>query len=133
MNVQIATGDNGASSQNAGVGFAVPSNTVKAVATALIAGQPVEHAYLGVSIGDNADGIGAQIGTVTSSGPAADAGVQTGDVVTAIDGQTVADADDLTAAIASHDPGDKIILKLTRNGSTRSITVVLGTRPATTS
>ncbi len=133
VNVQIATGDNSASSQNAGVGFAVPSNTVKAVTTALIAGQPVEHAYLGVSIGNNADGVGAQIGTVTSGGPAAHAGIQTGDVVIAIDGQTVADADDLTAAIASRDPGDKITLKLTRNGSTKSITVVLGTRPATTS
>ena len=47
-NVQIATGDQGSGSSNAGVGFAVPSNTVKTVVDDLIAGKTVEHAYLGV-------------------------------------------------------------------------------------
>ena len=52
-NVQIAVGDQNGGSANAGVGFAVPSNTVKTVADDLIAGKAVEHAYLGVAVGDS--------------------------------------------------------------------------------
>ena len=53
-NVQIAVDDQNGGSANAGVGFAVPSNTVKTVADDLIAGKVVEHAYLGVTVGDSA-------------------------------------------------------------------------------
>ena len=131
-NVQIAVDDQNGGSANAGVGFAVPSSTVKTVADDLIAGKVVEHAYLGVTVGDSASGTGAQIGTVRAGGPAAAAGLKTGDVITAIDGAAIANANKLTAAISSHQPGDSIRLSVTRGGSTLTITVKLGTRPATT-
>ena len=131
-NVQIAVDDQNGGSANAGVGFAVPSSTVKTVADDLIAGKVVEHAYLGVSVGDSVSGSGAQIGTVRAGGPAAAAGLKTGDVITAIDGATILNANKLTAAISSHQPGDTIHLTVSRGGSQLTIAVKLGTRPATT-
>jgi len=131
-NVQIAVDDQNGGSANAGVGFAVPSSTVKTVADDLIAGKVVEHAYLGVSVGDSVSGSGAQIGTVRAGGPAAAAGLKTGDVITAIDGGTILNANKLTAAISSHQPGDTIHLTVSRGGSQLTIAVKLGTRPATT-
>ncbi len=130
-NVQIATDSQSSTSDNAGVGFAVPSNTVKSVADALIAGKTVEHAYLGVSIGDNQTGSGAKIGAVRPGSPAKAAGLEAGDVVTAVDGVKVTDANDLTAAITGHQPGDTIHLNVTRGGSTLDVTAKLATRPAT--
>jgi len=130
VNVQIAADDSGGASQNAGVGFAVPSNTVKSVADSLIAGRSVQHAYLGVSIGTNMNGTGAVIGTVRAGSPAADAGVKSGDIVVAVNGKQVTAANELTAAIAALRPGDKATLKVQRSGATVTLTVTLGTRPA---
>ena len=130
VNVQIAADDSGGASQNAGVGFAVPSNTVKSVADSLIAGRSVQHAYLGVSIGPNLNGTGAVIGTVRAGSPAAKAGVESGDVVVSVNGKPVPAANELTAAIAAIRPGDKATLKVQRDGSTVTLTVTLGTRPA---
>lgn len=131
VNVQIAAGDSAGSSQNAGVGFAVPSNTVKRVVDALVAGRTVQHAYLGVSIGTNANGTGAVVGAVRTGSPAAAANLQRGDVVVSVDGKPVSSADDLTAAIGSLEPGDKVTMKVQRGGSTLTLSVTLGTRPAT--
>src|SRR5215211_5573458 len=110
------------SGDNAGVGFAIPSNTVKSVVSQILSGGAVEHAYLGVTIGD-ATGQGATLGGVQSGSPAEGAGLQTGDVVTAVDGKTVADAEALTAAVAAHRPGDRVTLTFTRSGSKHTVTV----------
>jgi len=131
VNVQIAADDSGGSSQNAGVGFAVPSNTVKRVVEDLVAGRTVQHAYLGVSLGTNMNGTGAVIGTVRTGGPAAAAGVKSGDVVVAVNGNPVAAANELTSSVAALRPGDKATLEVRRGGSTLTLTVTLGTRPAT--
>ena len=130
-NVQIATDSQSSASDNAGVGFAVPSNTVKSVADALIAGKTVEHAYLGVSIGDSQTGSGAKVGAVRPGSPAGAAGLEVGDVVTAVDGVKVANANELTAAVTAHQPGDTIHLTVTRGGTTLDVTAKLATRPAT--
>ena len=131
-NVQIATDSQGGGSSNAGVGFAVPSNTVKTVVDDLIAGRAIQNAYLGVAVGDSQSGDGAQVGTVRSGGPAAAAGLKVGDVITAIDGTTVVGANKLTAVVSEHHPGDTLQLTVRRNGSALSVKVVLGVRPATT-
>ncbi len=132
VNVQIAVDDQSGGSANAGVGFAVPSNTVKSVADTLIAGKTVQHAYLGVSVGDNPNGSGAQIGTVRAGSPAAAAGLKAGDVITAIDGAPIADSNALTAIVGEHQPGDTLKLTVKRGGSTLDLTAKLGTRPAST-
>jgi putative serine protease PepD len=126
VNAQIES-DSG---DNAGVGFAIPIDAVKTVTQALIAGTTVQHAYLGIHVGDTQNGAGALIGSVTGGSPAAKAGLVAGDVVTAIDGTAIAGADKLTAAVGAHAPNDKVTLTITHNGSTRTIDVTLGVRPS---
>jgi len=53
-------------------------------------------------------------------------------VITAIDGSPILNANELTAAVSSHSPGDKLEITVARGGSTLTITATLGTRPATT-
>jgi putative serine protease PepD len=115
---------------NVGIGFAIPSNTVSSVAEQLVSGQKVEHAYLGVQLADAANGSGARIATVTSGSPAADAGLEAGDVVTAFDGESISNAEELTAAVVSKQPGDSVKITVERDGSTKTITATLGTRPS---
>jgi len=131
VNVQIATDGQSGTGANAGVGFATPSNTVKTVADDLIAGHAVSHPYLGIAVEDATGGSGAQIGTVRSGSPAANAGLKTGDVIVTVDGTKVANANQLTAVVAEHQPGDKLHITIQRNGSTLTLDATLGTRPAT--
>jgi putative serine protease PepD len=126
VNVQIDSNSNGSE----GVGFATPIDTVKNVADTLIAGGKVQHAYLGIQVSDAANDGGAKVNTVVSGSPAASAGLQAGDVITAVAGKTVTNADGLTAIVNSYKPGDKVTLTVTRNGSTKSISVTFGTRPS---
>ena len=113
---------------NDGVGFAIPSDSVRHVADGLISNGKVNHAYLGVSIQTGSGGV--VIGSVRSGTPAADAGLKAGDVVTAIDGTQVRTAFALESLIASKQPGDQVHLTVRRSGSTRSVSVTLATRPA---
>src|SRR5918994_2682502 len=99
-----------------GVGYAVPGDTAKRVATELIADGKVEHAYLGVSLEDDGP---ARLQEVRGNSPADDAGLQTGDVVTAVDGESIDSGDDLRAAIDGKKPGDKITLTIQRAGNER--------------
>jgi putative serine protease PepD len=130
VNSQIASANSsGGESGNVGIGFAIPSNTVRSVADQLVSGQKVAHAYLGVSLEDAASG-GARIATVTSGSPAAHAGLKAGDVVTALDGHSIANAEELTAAVVSKQPGDTVKITVKRDGSTKTLTATLGTRPS---
>lgn len=74
---------------------------------------------------------GALVRSVVANGPAAKAGVQADDVITAIDGEDVADAQALVDAIAAHKPGDKVTLTVTRTDATDpvDVTVTLGKHP----
>jgi putative serine protease PepD len=120
------------SGDNSGVGFAVPSNTVQRVVKEILAGGQVQHAFLGLELGDAASG-GAQVAAVTSGSPAATAGVKTGDVVTAVDGKAVAGADDLVSAVQAHSPGDAITLTVrSAGGGTHDVRVTLENRAVTT-
>jgi putative serine protease PepD len=126
---QIATDGN--SDQGSGVGFLVPIDLVKASLKTLEAGGTVQHAYLGIASGDSTSSVpGAAISQVTSGGPAAKAGLRSGDIVTAFGATTVTDSNALVAAIASHQPGDKVSVTVRRGSSTEHLTVTLGTQPA---
>ena len=124
VNAQIRSDSGG----NEGVGFAIPSNTVRTIATQLISTGKAEHAYLGVSI--DATASAARIAEVRPSTPAQRAGLKAGDVVTAVDGKSIASGDDLTRAIDSHKPGDTITLEYRRGGSEHSVDLKLATRPS---
>jgi S1-C subfamily serine protease len=151
VNAQIASESGG----NEGVGYAIPSNTVRKVADALIADGRVEHPYLGVEMAPVDEAIarvaklpvdrGVLIQRVRPGGPAAKAGVRGGertvvvggqtyalggDVVTKVDGQAVEDPDELASIISSKRPGDRVLLEVRRGKQTLTIIVTLGTRPA---
>jgi len=124
INAQIESDSGG----NDGVGFAIPSSTVRRVASQLVSGGSVAHAYLGVQLADATGGAG--VAQVRGDGPAGDAGLRVGDVVTAIDGKPVSSADQLVGAVDGHKPGDEVTLKVRRDGRIRDVQVKLGTRPS---
>jgi S1-C subfamily serine protease len=126
INTQIASQSGG----NDGVGFAVPSNTVTRVADQLIANGEAELAYLGVqSAAPEANEDGVRIEVVTGDSGAAAAGVEAGDLVTAVDGEAVSDPGDLTAVILSKGVGDQVSLTIVRSGETLTIDATLGSLP----
>jgi putative serine protease PepD len=120
VNAQIESDSGG----NTGVGFAIPSDTVRTVAAALIAGETVPHPQLGVQIEDGTSG-GVKLAAVTAGGAAAEAGLKAGDTITAIDGQAVSDADALASLIASHQVGDALKVTYTRDGASHTASVKL--------
>ena len=126
INDQLPAGDPNA---NAGVGFAAPINSIKSSAHTLIAGGTVKHAYMGVRI-DNATNGGAKISSISADSPAAKAGLKAGDIITAFNGKSVANAGVLTAFVTQSHPGDTVRLTIQRKGATQKITLTLGTQPA---
>ncbi len=127
VNSQIASA--GAGGGNVGIGFAVPSDTVRTIVPKLQAGQSVERPWLGIATATPTSGAGAQVGSVTAGGPAEKAGVRQGDVVTKVGGKAITTPDGVADAIASHEPGDRIEVEVTRGGSTQTLEITLGTRP----
>ncbi|HVW45620.1 MAG TPA: trypsin-like peptidase domain-containing protein [Solirubrobacterales bacterium] len=129
---QIAT--DGSADQSSGVGFAVPSSLVAAELEALEAGETVEHAYLGVATASTTEGTeGAAVAEVVQGGPAAEAGIRAGDVITEFDGEGITGTEDLVAAIAARKPGETVTLKVERNSESTAVKVTLGTQPAESS
>jgi putative serine protease PepD len=153
VNAQIETSENSSTSDNAGVGFSIPSNTVKAIANQLISNGNVQHAYLGVTVDeipasaasqlDEAAGVAitgirggtpaesaklkASTGTETVAGTAYPTG---GDVITSVDGKQVESSAELQSAIDAKRPGDKVTLTVIRSGDERTVTVTLAERPS---
>ncbi|GAA2034450.1 trypsin-like peptidase domain-containing protein [Pseudokineococcus marinus] len=117
-----------------GLGFAIPSNEAKRIATELIQDGAADHAWLGVTLTDTtatADGttrLAAGIQSVTEGTPAADAGLRAGDAVTAVDGQPVEGAESLTAQLRERAPGTTVTLTVVRDGAQSSVQATLGTR-----
>jgi putative serine protease PepD len=114
---------------NEGVGFAVPSNTVRSVASQLLASGKVEHAYLGVEITSAAAG-GARVASVRVGTPAAKAGLHAGDVIIKLDDSSIGSSDELQRAIDALNPGDRITLEVRRGGTTLTVHLTLGSRPS---
>jgi putative serine protease PepD len=112
---------------NIGIGYAVPSDTVRTVVETLKTGGEVEHAYLGVRLAETDDGV--RLSNVLDGDPGQKAGLQAGDLVLDADGQKVESAGDIQRAVDAHKPGEKLQLKIDRGGDERTVTVTLGTRP----
>lgn len=136
-----------------GIGFAVPSNTIKRLVPALIENGKYSHAWLGVSGTSLTPDIAKQIGlaknyhgvfvtTVVPDGPAQKAGVQEavynanrelkgGDVIVALDGHVVRDIDDLIIYLAENKiVGDTVSIQINRNGDLVELSASLASRPA---
>jgi putative serine protease PepD len=129
----VASGTPGSSGQsgNIGVGFAIPSNTAKRIADEIVKTGKASHAVLGVSAktaGDasSAVGEGAQIASVQDGSGAAQAGLQVGDVITAVGDRQVTTSTELTAAIRALAPDSQATLTVRRGNQTNTVQVTLG-------
>jgi len=119
------------SGANDGVGFAVPIDIANGIAESLVAGEEIQTAYLGVSLGEVESGQGgALIDEVTPGTGADEAGLQVGDLVISIDGAPVQDGGDLAAQVQTHQPGDTIDLVVVRDGNEVTVPVTMSERPA---
>ncbi|HEY7210330.1 MAG TPA: Do family serine endopeptidase [Bryobacteraceae bacterium] len=142
INTMILTGGGssmfGGEGGNIGIGFAVPANMAKQVMDQIEKTGKVSRGYMGALLGNLTpdlapqfglkDAKGALISQVTPGGPAEKAGLKMGDVVTAINGKPVNDANDLTLAVISQAPGSTVKLDVVRDSKPKSLTVTLGER-----
>lgn len=123
------------------LGFAIPAATVVDVADQLLATGTARHAYIGIQPATLTPEIARLLGINRTSGvvamqvatpsPAAEAGIQPGDIVIAFNGQETATAEELIAALRSTKPGDRVQLTVQRGVKTEQITVTVAERPAT--
>ena len=126
INSQIAANGNA----NVGIAFAVPINTAKSVLAPLEAGRAVRVAWLGISV---LQSVGAGRGVTVapiSGGPAANAGLKSGDVVEVIAGRKVKSGQQLEAMVGASTPGQAVDLRVHRGGQALTLHVVMGSRPA---
>ena len=121
-----------------GIGFAISSNTVTLIARQLVQSGKVTNsgrAALGVEVstvtGPDGTPAGAAVAAVTKGGPAAKAGISTGDTITAINGTPTPDAQALAQVLAGLHPGQQAAVAITRaDGSTATVHLTLGELPA---
>ncbi|MFI2103593.1 S1C family serine protease [Isoptericola sp. NPDC019693] len=130
----MSDGMSGGQSGSIGLGFAIPVNLATNIADQLIKDGTAEHAFLGVTMQDTtatSDGVtrrGAQVVDVSSGSPAADAGIQAGDVIVAIDKDAVNGAESLTAYVREKAADQKVTLTYVRDGKTQTVDVTLAVR-----
>ena len=145
INTAVATGAEG-------LGFAIPVNVARPIMAQAIAGKPLSRPWLGiryvaidpqvakdrsltVTAGVLIDGGQAQDGTaqdaVVAGGPAATAGLRSGDIIVSVAGVAITDTQPFEDLLTQHSPGDAIGLGILRDGKQATVNVTLGTRPAT--
>ncbi len=155
VNTQIETGSGTSATGNVGIGFAVPSNTVKDVVAQILRTGRVDHAYLGISgqavtatVADTYNlpvESGVLVESVTKASGADKAGLEGGktevvvagvsytlggDIIVAFDGNKISSIEQLRDAISGKKPGDKVRLVVYHDASRTSVTVTLGRQPA---
>lgn len=128
------------SGSSSGVGFAIPVNYAINIANQIIDGKTPVHPYLGVSLtsinayiarqNNLAVDQGAYVTEVVQDGPAVAAGIEKGDIVTALDGDAIASADGLIIALREHEVGDKVTLTVVRGKDEHEVEVELGSDEA---
>ena len=123
-----SNGSSSGQSGNIGIGFAIPSAQVKSVVEQLIANGTVKHPQLGIRASNGTSGtqLGAKVEDVTQGSAAAQAGLQKGDLITAIDGTPVVGSESLVAQVRSHEVGKEVTLKVLRGSETLELKVTLG-------
>ncbi len=124
---------------NVGIAFAIPASTAKDVVAGLMKDGKVARGWLGVQIQpvnqDIADSLGlkepngALVVAPQEGSPGQKAGIKEGDVITAVNGQSIKDARDLSRRIANFGPNAKVDVALWRDGKSQNVTVTLGNLP----
>lgn len=111
-----------------GLGFAIPIDTANRIASEIIATGTSTTPIIGVTLDITYSGPGARVNGVTPDGPAEQAGIRDGDIITELDGNLIADSTDLIVDIRSLAPGDTVALTVERDGATRTVEVTLGSQ-----
>ena len=137
INAMVVRGDGGDLAE--GLGFAIPSNVVRAASQQLIANGSVRRAYLGIRYrGLQTDearrvdlpvGSGAALESVEPGGPAALAGLRTGDLIVAVDGQPLNTSSSLPTLMLSLQPGQTVTLRVVRGEQAEDVGLTLGEYP----
>ncbi|HET7478689.1 MAG TPA: trypsin-like peptidase domain-containing protein [Rubrobacteraceae bacterium] len=122
-----------------GIGFAIPSDTAVSVADQLIANGKAVHPYLGIQLADLTPEAAKQfnlkvdsgvvVRNVVSGSAASNAGVRSGDIITAIDNRKIADSGDLLGDLRDYKPGDQVKITIVRNGNKKTLNVTLDQAP----
>ena len=128
------------SGSSSGVGFAIPVNYAIDIANQIIDGKTPVHPYLGITLttvnalNARQNGLpvesGAYVNEVTEGGPAAEAGIQAGDIIAALDGEEVTSADGLIIALREHEVGEDVTLTVVRGDEQLDVKVTLGSDEA---
>lgn len=112
-----------------GLGFAIPINQAKKTAEQLIKTGKATYPLMGISVDSTYAGVGARIANVPDAilpgGPAAKAGLRAGDIILEIDGQAIANGDELIVSIRSHNVGDRVRVKFQRGSATQTVSLTL--------
>ncbi|MEM9466985.1 MAG: trypsin-like peptidase domain-containing protein [Actinomycetota bacterium] len=123
MNTSIRT----ESGDNAGVGFAVPSDTMLLIAQRIIDGESLELGFLGVSGDTPTDGtLGALVTAVVEDEPAEAAGIEIGDLIISVDGSVVETMEELAADFKLFRPGEQVEVEVLREGERVTLQVTVG-------
>ena len=131
-----SSGGTSSQSGNIGIGFAIPVNEARSIASQLISTGKATHPYLGVSSKDgvvtygSAKRAAAVLTNVVSGTPADKAGLQANDAIIAVDGNSIDGSLSLVAQVRQHSVGDKVTLKFLRNGQSQDVSVTLIALPA---
>ena len=133
IGINSAIRSNGGISSDAGsigLGFAIPVDLAKNVSKQLVKGDKVQHARIGVTVGpaiaqDDITAIGAEVKEVTKGSAGDDAGLEVGDIITAVNDQPIVSSNALVASIRGYQPGETITVRYTRDGDERTTKVKL--------
>ncbi|HEV8024437.1 MAG TPA: trypsin-like peptidase domain-containing protein, partial [Candidatus Nanopelagicales bacterium] len=126
VNTAIASlGAVGGAAGSIGLGFAIPIDTAERVVNELINTGSSSTPVIGVQLDTTFSGPGARVAEVTPGSGADEAGIQDGDVITAINGDVIEESTELIVTIRSNAPGDSVDLTVLRNGRTQDVTVTL--------
>ncbi|MEK9957071.1 MAG: trypsin-like peptidase domain-containing protein [Actinomycetota bacterium] len=126
VNTAIATlGAVGGAAGSIGLGFAIPIDTAQRIVDEIISTGSSSTPVIGVSLDTSFPGPGARVAEVTPGSGADEAGLLDGDVITAIDGDVIAESTELIVSIRSNAPGDSVELTILRDGRTQDVTVTL--------
>ena len=137
-NAKYSSSGNNSSASIDNIGFAIPSNTVSSIVSSIIEKGYVEKVYIGVSVStlengqrDSSNVRGAQVVSVVEDSPAEKAGVEKGDIITAVNGEKITSSSGLTSWVTKSKAGDVLTLSIVRDGEDIELKVTLGVRQQT--
>ena len=137
-NAKYSNNGDSSSASIENIGFAIPINTVRDIITSIIEDGYIEKPFIGITVYtltsdyQNTDLQGAVVESVEKDSPAEDAGLQKGDIITAVNGEKISGTDDLISILSQGKEGEKFTLTVNRDGETIKVKVKIGIRQQST-